>query len=447
VSSCSTDNWAGFRYEFDRIPELLTDQGQAGYNPCFCAVNAGDVDGDGYNDLWFVDYDTSCGGADGPSDFNDKLLLNQGVLNPGYFVDVTETNFIGGAAGFPNSAFGASGGVAKFNEDDSNDLLRQFAGSIDIAYNSSTPGVFDQANEPPSGSAYFVSYGDLNQDNKLDLINSDDGQDRYILNQGDGADDMADFISFAFSYAHNGPGGPSGDDGFSGNSIVADLNKDDWPDVLITDNDVDVGGCDRRMHIFKNLGGTPGGAVTLQEQTSGTGCENFMGNPASCMVTTIPADKLEGTHDVAVFDINGDGWDDLVVGRCAGTEVYINIPDFLPGGGVPDGNGTPGTMLTLGKSGSSLDLSWGDSCSISDNDYSIYEGPLLGDFQVHSARVCSTSGATAQTLSSGIGPESSYFLIAPRNEDVTGALGTDSQGLPRHAGVNSCSPQVIGSCD
>ncbi|MAJ29601.1 hypothetical protein CBD41_10095, partial [bacterium TMED181] len=31
-----------------------------------------------------------------------------------------------------------------------------------------------------------------------------------------------------------------------------------------------------------------------------------------------------GVHDVAVFDINGDGWLDMVIGTCTGTEVWMN---------------------------------------------------------------------------------------------------------------------------
>ena len=42
---------------------------------------------------------------------------------------------------------------------------------------------------------------------------------------------------------------------------------------------------------------------------------------------------------MAVFDINGDGWKDMVVGRCSGTEVYMNVPPtglgFLYPQGVP----------------------------------------------------------------------------------------------------------------
>jgi hypothetical protein len=442
--SCTTDDWLGFRFENNRMPVMLTDNGQSGFNPCFCQVSAGDVSGDGYADLYFVSYDSGCN-----ADFNDKLLINQGVVNPGFFTDVTETNFVGAASDFPVSAFGASGGIGKFNADGSNDILKQFAGFVGLGYNSSTMGTFDKDNSPTGGSTYFVSAADLNKDGKLDLVTSDDGQDRYLLNQGDGADDMADYISFAFSYTNGAT-----DDGFSGNSVLADLNNDGWTDAVVTDNDVDVGGCSRRTHIFRNLGGTVGGNVTMQEQTSGTQCQNnIFGNSPNCLVATIPADKLTGGHDAAVFDINGDGWKDLVLGRCSGTQVYMNVPPFIPSGSVPDGNENPGQGITVDRNGSSLTLTWGESCNINDADYVVYAGALTeidgsnGNFTSHTPITCSTSGATTLTFDVGTGPENAYYLVGPRNEDVQGALGKKSNGGWRHAGGLSCLPQQIGACN
>lgn len=35
---------------------------------------------------------------------------------------------------------------------------------------------------------------------------------------------------------------------------------------------------------------------------------------------------LTGVYDFAVFDINGDSYPDLVIGRCSGTRVLINVP-------------------------------------------------------------------------------------------------------------------------
>ncbi len=442
AETCSTENWLGLRFEDARMPLMLTDNGASGVNPCFCAVNHGDLTGDGYPDLYFTDYDSACGAGD----FNDKLLINQGAANPGFFVDVTETNFILGATGFPVSAFGASGGIGKFNEDEHNDVLKQFAGFVGIAFNKPTDlGTFDKETSPIGGAVYFVNHGDLNNDGMLDLIVSDDGADRFLLNQGDGPDGMADFLSFTYSYSHSGAGGPAGDSGFGGQNLIADLNNDGHQDVLIADVDVDVGGCNRRLHIYKNLGGSDGGSRVIQEQTSGSNCQDLFGHPATCIVTTIPANMLKGTFDVAVFDINGDGWKDMVVGRCSGTELYMNVPPFGAAGSTPDGDIIEGAMLTVSRNGDQMDLHWGDSCSVLDTDYSVYSGAIGSDFSQHTPAVCSTGGLTTTTLA--IGGGSSYYLVAPRNPSFTGSLGSNSLQFERAAGPAPCVPQVVGACD
>ena len=60
VGACNgTDDWLGFRFEPARIPPMLTDAGEIGFNPCFVHVDAGDVNDDDYPDLWFLDSDLS----------------------------------------------------------------------------------------------------------------------------------------------------------------------------------------------------------------------------------------------------------------------------------------------------------------------------------------------------------------------------------------------------
>jgi len=51
-------NWLGFRYEDARIPALVGANGQLAA-PRFCSVAAGDVTGDGFPDLYFVQYHTT----------------------------------------------------------------------------------------------------------------------------------------------------------------------------------------------------------------------------------------------------------------------------------------------------------------------------------------------------------------------------------------------------
>src|SRR6185295_3735940 len=55
-----------------------------------------------------------------------------------------------------------------------------------------------------------------------------------------------------------------GDDGFGSQSLITDLDNDGWKDVLISDVDVDIDGCGRRLHIYHNLANPPN--VSLREE-------------------------------------------------------------------------------------------------------------------------------------------------------------------------------------
>ena len=454
ATSCTTNDWLGYFYDEPRIPAMKTYTGQTGFNPRFCSVSAGDVTGDGYPELFFGDYDSSgAGGNQEPNgaDYNDKFLVNAGASNPGFFTDVTPdpARFVGNVPGvnqeFPVSAFGAANAIRDMNGDGFNDIVKQTSLNsplyVGVAYNNSTAtlGFFDTFDVVNQLSPYFVSVNDLNNDDKLDMVITDDGSDRYLLNQGGGF--VPDFISFTFSFKNTGGNGNSSDDGFGSQSLIVDLDKDGWNDVLISDVDVDIGGCSRRLHIYRNLGGTPGSNVTLQEQTTGDGCQSFQGNPPSCLVTSIPSDKLEGTFHVAAIDLNGDTWDDLVLGRCSGTEIYMQVPPGPPAGSVDDFD--TATQLLMGKSGSSYTLSWGASCNLDDTDYGVYEGRLEPPFDGHAKKMCSTLGATTATITAG--DDSYYYLIVPNNGTFEGSYGMATSG-PRPNGVTTCYMQNVASC-
>jgi hypothetical protein len=452
--TCNGSNWLGFRFENARIPTMLTYSGQSGQNPCFCSVSAGDVTGDGYADLWFGDYDS--GTACSSQDFNDRLLINQGASNPGFFTDETQARFAGNVgdginAKFQVSAFGAANAIRDINGDGVNDLVKQTSLNaptyVGNAYNpGSGTGFFATYDVVNNLAPYFVSVGDLNNDNKLDMVITDDGDDRYILNQGGGF--VPSFVDFVFDFTLNGGSAGAGDDeGFGSDSVIADLNKDGFKDVLITDVDVDIPGCGRRMQIYKNLGGAPGSDVVLQEQQTGSNCQ--FGNNPSCVVASIPSNMLEGTHDVAVFDINGDTWLDMVVGRCTGTEVYINVPAGDPAGSTPDGDAIPGTQLVMGRNlAGDLELSWGESCNLDDTDYSVYAGRIEtlhpDGLYSHGLILCSTGGTTAATIAPL--QESTYYLVVPQNGTFDGSYGKASNGAERPAGVPACRMQNMGAC-
>ena len=164
--------WLGLRYEDARIPALLSYAGQPGFNPRFVSVASGDVDKDGYPDLFFTDHDGP-GTTPAGSDFNDKLLINQGASNPGFFIDATQGAFTGLVPGtgqpFPVSGFCTSAAIADMNGDGTNDIVKQTSVGMlpwytGIAYADPTDaGFFDTSDVVYTNSAYFVSVGDLNK--------------------------------------------------------------------------------------------------------------------------------------------------------------------------------------------------------------------------------------------------------------------------------------------
>jgi hypothetical protein len=89
----------------------------------------------------------------------------------------------------------------------------------------------------------------------LDVVAGDDLSDRYLLNTGVdplgrvvwGPAKVFDFLT-------------GGDDGFTGQILIHDLDRDGWNDVLIADQDIDILQGSRRLHVYHNLGGSPGAA-------------------------------------------------------------------------------------------------------------------------------------------------------------------------------------------
>ncbi|MFT7680447.1 MAG: hypothetical protein ACI8QC_004453 [Planctomycetota bacterium] len=294
-------NWLGLRHEDARIPQLFLVSGPTTV-PFFCGVDAGDVDGDGSLDLYFADYDVS-----GNPDVDDRLLINDGN---GFFTDETSSRM---SVAMVDSPFGNAVKIRDMNGDGVMDIVRntgvgQTSGQarIDISYNNpNNEGTFNILHAVNTQAPYHVDVGDLNQDGLLDLITSDDGADRYMLNQGN---DGLGRVQWSSAHAYNT------DDGFGSNNLISDLDNDGWPDVLIADVDVDIAGYGRRMHIYHNKGGTVGGFVNIDEE-SGNGFRGATGFTTSLM---------RCTHDMAVFDIDNDGFKDIVTARCEGTNVWIN---------------------------------------------------------------------------------------------------------------------------
>jgi hypothetical protein len=308
--------WQGFIFENFRFPQLS-------FAPDFCAVTAGDISGDGVPDLYFVGYGNN----------DDKLFVNDGT---GVFADTGTTRM---SAAMLLSDFGNSGDIADMNGDGFNDVVKDTALGlvrVSCAYNNPANVGFFNIFQPDAavGATYHVDTGDLNKDGKLDLILSDDGTDFYRRNLGN---DGLGRVMWGPNQTFQILGGF--DDGFAGTNLIVDLNNDGWNEAVIADVDVDVGGCDRRCHIYHNrTAAAPGDSIAMVEEAQQAGFGGWKG------VVGMLVNDLTGTFDVAVFDLDNDGDNDMVFGRCSGTRVWMN--QLHSGGSITpfcfgDGTGTP----------------------------------------------------------------------------------------------------------
>jgi hypothetical protein len=211
----------------------------------FCAVAEGDITGDTYDDLFFVSYNDST---------EDQLLINGGPLNPGSFT--LENSRLSSA--MRSSGFGTNAVIKDMNGDTWNDIVKSENGPVEI-FNNAGAGFFDILDPTYSGAAYHVGVGDMNDDGKMDLVISDDGIDRVLLNDGNGPNGMADFNSFSL---------PGSTQGFGSNSYVVDLDGNGWKDLLIADVDVDLAGCDRTSDILRSNANPPNITLTSPSSTS-----------------------------------------------------------------------------------------------------------------------------------------------------------------------------------
>jgi hypothetical protein len=106
-------------------------------------------------------------------------------------------------------------------------------------------------------------------------------------------------------------------------------------------------------------------------------------------------------------------------------------------GAVPDGSS--GQPLLLGKAGTDVTLSWGDTGNPAVDDYAVYRGDLdtlrSGTWN-HMPATCTAGIDRYEQLPSGGG--STFYLVAPLSGSAEGNLGAGSDGLIRPASAATC---------
>ncbi len=281
-------NWLGFVEEPARLPFLSAPSGA---EPNFCAVAAGDLNGNGVDDLYFVDYQNT---------LEDILLINDGT---GFFTN--QTSLV--PTSVTTSGFGLRAELIDVNGDGWRDILKNSAGSLSIAYNNGSGG-FVVSQSPSVSAMYNFAAGDLDGDGLIDIFAVQDPQDQWLWNtSAPGATPITwQNVPITTSPLTTG---------FGGSVHIDDIDGDGDNDVVIADTDTDVPGCTRRLAFLRNNGGATPSIMDPYPANQWTVAHH------------------QGVFDFAIADFNGDGAHDIFIGHCAGNDLYFqttNIPGLLP---------------------------------------------------------------------------------------------------------------------
>ena len=272
--------------------------------PQFCGVGVGDVNGDGFDDLYFVDYDNT---------LENRLLINDGDST---FTDESATRLSSDAriVGFGTGAF-----ITDFNYDASPDIVSlestveggggQEGRGIEFCINDGT-GNFNTVQVLPSDLTYMMEIGDFDNDGRDDLYVVSDVQDYIIYNRSTNRDGTVECEVEMVSQS-------SLTQGFSGNVHAADVDGDGFLDMAVCDVDVDIPGCDRRFALLRHNG------TTFTDPNNG--------------INPIPWNE-QGSHDMCWIDINRDGQLDMFVATCDDYHMYVNDEPILLGDTNRDGS-------------------------------------------------------------------------------------------------------------
>jgi hypothetical protein len=289
----SGGSWLGLVFQTGHFP-TFTPGGR------FCSAAAGDPDGDGDLDMFLGDYNNT---------LENQFCTNNGLST---FANATAAWF---PSGNNNSTFSVEASFADADTDGDQDIYESdgTVGQMKIHVNrrihvpggAGQVGNFFVTQNVASSATYTSAIGDLNNDGKIDIYQGRDGQDAYSINTS-----TPSSISFTTTTLSNAP--KTGN--FAGNAYIVDMDGDGDNDIAMADTDVDVAGCNRNAVLYRNghIGAAQPQLLVDPWYTAGPP-----------QVNTFTNIHTQGTHDLAILDLNGDGLMDIFNARCQGYHVFI----------------------------------------------------------------------------------------------------------------------------
>ncbi len=211
--------------------------------------------------------------------------------------------------------------LADFNHDGNLDLAVACNTTISLLLGSGS-GTFTAGTSLSTAGSSDMLVADLNNDGAADLMTSNYGGNGFDMFLGNGDGTFQGVLRGTPKGANTPPFGIA----------VADLNGDGIPDLVYT--------------TYGN------GHYNMVYYVSGDGTGNFTTSNSNISVTYVGgAPGIGGSkQSIAVGDVNGDGWPDVVAGETQFDEVFVlyNIPGQA--GATSIGlNGNPAIIATTGN--------------------------------------------------------------------------------------------------